>query len=254
MSKRRHKTTATEQPCGACGEPVLERYVCDGCMDRYHGHLARVPDVVRDLELEHARLAVKGGQISGRGSAEQPLPYVPAASAALDRLRNALATAVRALVLDQEPPADRIGAMVGWLVQREASIPLRPEGPDIVVELDGAMQRAAAVCDNPPERVLRGRCVCGEELRAPLGQAVVRCRGCGQSWSGEMLDDVRDAAVRDHLADWDELRAYAMGALRVPPQTLDSWKSRRKITPTASGLYRVADLIALDSQRKRKAG
>ena len=92
MSRRR-PAQATAMSCGVCGATVADVFVCAGCMDRYHGNLARVPDVMADLRIEHARLAVKGGGVSGRGSAEQPLPYVPAASDAMTELWTALTTA-----------------------------------------------------------------------------------------------------------------------------------------------------------------
>ena len=80
MSRRRPKQHAEPQTCGVCGAGVLAAFVCPHCMDRYHGHLAYVPYVMMDLRIEHARLAKKGTGVAGRGSAEQPLPYVQAAS------------------------------------------------------------------------------------------------------------------------------------------------------------------------------
>lgn len=257
MSKRRPKqTTATDRPCGVCGRPVAAAFVCRDCTDQYHGDLARVPGAVHQLEIERARLAVKGDAISGRGAAETPLPYVAAASAALDRLRTALVNACRAIALDDPDhmPGDTFPAMCEWLADREASVPLRPEGPDIVAELDAALASAYRVCDIPPEKVLRGRCYCGTELRAPRAVPLVRCPGCGHHWRGEDLDDAIDAAVRGHLAPWDELEGYATVTLGVPRSTVDNWHRRGHLKPAIDGgdLYRVADLLDLDERRRAR--
>ena len=260
MSRRRPKQHAEPQACGVCGAGILAAFVCAGCMDRYHGNLARVPDVMADLRIEHARLAVKGSGVTGRGSAEPPLPYVPAASDAMTGLWAALTTACRILALgqsDQMPDAG-ILPVCAWLAEREDAIPLRAEGPDIVAELDAAMGRALHVCDNPPEKVLRGKCFCGTELLSPRGAPVVRCNGCGHQWRGEQLDEALQAHIVDKLAHWAELEGYGHGALRIPRGTLDSWRRRGKLRPLSRSrggepLYRVGDMLNLDEQRKTRA-
>ena len=257
MSRRRPKQHDEPQTCGVCGAMVTAVFVCAGCMDRYHGHLARVPDVIADLRIEHARLAVKGGGVSGRGTAEPPLPYVPAASDAMTELWTALTTACRIIALgqaDQMPDAG-ILPVCAWLAEREAAIPLRAEGPDIVAELDKAMGRALRVCDSPPEKVLRGKCFCGTELLSARGAAVVSCRGCGHQWRGEQLDEALEAHIADRLTPWPELEGYGHGVLRIPRGTLDSWRRRDKLRPVSRNLdgeplYRVGDMLNLDEQRR----
>lgn len=234
-----------------CGTPTADAYVCQACMDRYHGQLATVPSVVRELELEHARLARKRppGGLSGHAWAQTQTPYCEAASAAYSALRTALVTACRALTItdSDDLPDDTIDAITSWLVRYEDAIPLRPEGPDIVADLDAAMTHAWRVIDNPPERVLRGRCVCDTELRAPRTARLVRCPGCGTSWDGDMLDQLRDNAVRDHLATWSELEAYATKTLGIARRTVRSWRDRGRIA-SIGGRYRVGDLITLAQQ------
>ena len=257
MSTRR-PAQATAMSCGVCGAMVTAAFVCAGCMDRYHGHLARVPDVMADLRIEHARLAVKGGGgVSGRGSAEQPLPYVPAASDAMTELWAALTTACRTLTLGTSDPAPNAGILpvCAWLAEREADIPLRAEGPNIVTELDAAMDQALRVCDNPPEKVLRGRCFCGTELLSARGAAEVRCHRCGHQWSGEQLDEALNAHIVEKLAPWAELEGYGHGALHIPRGTLDSWRRRDKLRPVSHSLdgeplYRVGDMLNLDERRR----
>ena len=258
MSRRRPKQQHAEpQTCGVCGAGVHAAFVCPHCMDRYHGHLAYVPYVLEDLRIEHARLAKKGVGVTGRGSAEQPLPYVQAASDAMTALRAALTTACRTLAAGQTGPAPDAGVlpMCAWLAEHEAAIPLREEGPNIVADLDAAMGRALHVCDNPPEKVLRGKCYCGAELLSPRGAPVVRCHGCGHQWRGEQLDEALVAHIVDKLAPWPELEGYGHGALRIPRGTLDSWRRRRKLTPVSHGLdgeplYRVGDMLNLDERRR----
>ena len=258
MSKRRPKHHATEQPCGVCDRPVLAAFVCRDCMDRYHGHLAAVPDLDAELRIEHTRRAVKGSGVSGRGAAEQPLAWVEAASRAMTELHDALVAACRVLALEQPLPVQHVTAVCAWLAEREGSIPLRPEGPTIVADLDAAMQQGWKVCDNPPEKALRGRCACGEELRSAPGAAVVRCPSCGHQWRGEEVDEATQAHIVEHLASWDELAGFAYGHLRVPRGTLDSWQRRGRLRPASSGmdgeaLYRVGDLLNLDEQRRTRA-
>ena len=260
MSKRRPAKQQPATHCGVCTAPVHAAFVCARCMDRYHGHLAAVPDLDAELRIEHTRRAVKGSGVTGRGAAEQPLAWVESASRAMTELHNALVTACRVLALDQPLPVQHVTAVCAWLAEREGSIPLRPEGPDIVAELDAAMQRGWRVCDNPPERVLRGKCSCDTELHAPRHAPVVTCPNpdCGHQWHGEAVDEATRAHIVDHLAPWDEVERYAHKHLQVPRGTLDSWQRRGRIRPVSSGLdgealYRVGDLLNLDEQRRGRA-
>lgn len=253
MSRRRPAQT-TAMSCGVCGATVADVYVCTDCLDRYHGHLARVPSVVADLRIEHTRQAVKGGQISGRGTGEQPLPYVPAASEAMTNLYTALVTACRALVLDGDLPAPGVASVCAWLAAREASIPLRAEGPDIVAELDRCMARAMRVCDNPPEKVYIGNCpTCAaanpdaEPVRmyAARGAVVHHCTQCQSPWMvAESL-----ARLEQELADYRLTFAeveLATGG-RIKADRVRKWSERGHLERTAAGV-RFGDVLGVEAR------
>ena len=254
MSKRRPAKQDTVLACGVCGRDAIGAFVCRDCMDGYHGTLAGVPDLARELRIERSRLAVKGGSNEGRRSAQTALAYVVAAANALDALRAALVTSCRVLALDQPLPADRISAMCAWLATREASIPLRPEGPDIVAELHKAVKRGMRVIDNPPDKVLRGKCHCLTELYAERAAQTVTCPGCGFTHRGDDVDAHTEKALRDSLADWEQLRQYGLRYLGIPRSTLDGWHTDGKLAPATVGgsRYRVADLMDLDVRRRAR--
>ena len=256
MSRRRPKQHAEPQACGVCGAGVHAVFVCADCMDRYHGNLARVPDVMADLRIEHARLAVKGGGVSGRGSAEPPLPYVPAASDAMTALWTALTTACRIIALgqtDQLPPAG-ILPVCAWLAEREASIPLRAEGPDIVAELDTAMGRALRVCDNPPEKVYIGNCqTCrsldpdAEPVRMYANRHAVthHCRKCGSPWLvAESLERL-EQELSDYRLTYAEVEVATGG--RVSADRVRKWVDRGHLERTGAGV-RFGDVLGVEAR------
>ena len=258
MSKRRPAHTPTARTCDACrAKPAYDAFVCRDCMDTYHGDLAKTPAMAEDLHVEITRQSRKSsGPSAATGSEERALPYDPAASQALDRLRFELVTACLAVTLGQRDklPADTIGAMCDWLTRHEASVALRQEGGDIVRGLSAALKRASRIIDSPPERRYIGRCVCtdraGEPTRlyAITGEAVHRCP-CGTGW-----------IVADRMAQLEEdLRDYRMTpaevelatAGRVKADRVRKWQERGQISGRR-GKYRLGDVLATESRLARK--
>jgi hypothetical protein len=227
-------------------------------MDAYHGHLAAIPEIIDDLEVELTRQSRKTTGPGGRHH-DQPIPFGVAASDLLHELRTTLVTSCRALALMPEDlPDDTVPAMLAWLVRAETSIPLRVEGPDVTAEVAGWVRRARRLCDTPAERKFIGRCHCYAELYATDGQALVKCRDCNGEYH---VDDVK-AVTADMLADGlasklgtisEICAALAVVGYARPRATVRSWVERGRLprhgTTPAGHLYRYADAIDLAAPR-----
>lgn len=238
----------TEPRCQVCTQPTRDAlYVCDDCLDTLHGQLHGLPDLERELDVEITRQSVK---TSGGASAEEPLAFNLAASQALDAIRLELATACRALALTPDQlPAGTVGAMSEWLIRYEQSIPLRPEGPDILRGIGQTHRRAMAVIDSPPERIYVGKCHCDTDMYAQRDAEVHVCRNpeCRLEWSISELVDYRNQLARDHLMPLADI-ALLVG---IPKGTLKRWAyherrmHRMGTDLNGQALYRYGDALAL---------
>lgn len=250
--------------CTACRtHPAHDATVCQRCVDVLHGHLHAIPDLVRDLNLEIAKQVRRSlGPATVTVGHERPLPYNPAAASALDTLRFALVAACLSVAGGQRDrlPVDTIGAMCGWLLRYEQSVPLREDGGDIVTGIDGAVKRARRIVDNPPERRYIGNCTCtddtGERRRmyARMGEPVYECRDCGSEWGvAESLERL-EAELSDYGLTHKELETLMP---KLPRTTLASWITRKQLVPqgtTAAGepAYRYGDVLALNARREAR--
>lgn len=244
--------------CTACRDnPVTDAFVCTPCADEYHGLLAEAPHIAAELAVEVAKLSRKGRQPSGHVKrTEQPLPYSPHASAALDRLRSELVSAVRIVALGDATayPADTVPAMAEWLTRMEGAVMLRPEGGEIITGLAAAIRRGRAIIDTPPERRFVGDCPCGDaedrsRLLAIVGREYVRCPRCGTTYRvAECIAQLEDA-MRDRLVTPKEVELVTSG--RIKWARVRQWISRGLIAQHPDNRVRFGD--ALD-RAERRAG
>ena len=244
--------------CTACHDhPVTDTFVCQPCGDEFHGHLAEAPHIAEELAVEVAKLSRKGRQPSGHvRRTEQPLPYSPHASAALDRLRSELVAAVRIVALGDASayPADTVPAMAAWLTRMEGAVVLRPEGGDIVNGLADAIKAGRRIIDNPPERRFVGDCPCGDagdrsRLLAEVGREFVKCRRCGTTYRVDECVAQLEDAMRDRLVTPKEVEMVTSG--RIKWARVRQWISRGLIAQHPDNRVRFGD--ALD-RAERKAG
>ena len=245
----KHRPSLPDQPCQVCGRPAPgDVFVCAGCMDVYHGHLAAIPEIIADLEVELTRQSRKTAGPGGRHH-EQPIPFGVAASDLLHELRTTLATSCRALALMPEDlPDDTVPAMLAWLVRAETSIPLRGEGPDITAEVAGWVRRARRLCDTPAERRLVGYCPCSDPmipLRATSHQEFTRCEACETAWRVTERQDQLNEDMRDQLVTVREIA----GLLRIPESRVGNWVTRGRLVRQGTlgrcALHRFGDALAL---------
>lgn len=250
--------------CTACHlHPVHDTFVCQGCADDYHGNLAVAPMIAAELVVEVAKMSRKGRTPSGHvRRTEQPLIFDPQASAALDKLRGELVSAVRIVALDDQAamPVDTVSAMCHWLTRMEQAVALRPEGGDIVTGLADAIGKGRRIIDIPPEKRFVGDCPCGSptdpsRLLAVVGSEYVTCRRCGTGYRvAECIGQLEDA-MRDHLVTRPELERL----LKVPPSTLHAWISRdQRLLSSGTDregkpLYRYGDALNLNEIRKARS-
>lgn len=245
--------------CTACRDnPVTDTFVCTPCADEYHGLLAEAPHIAAELAVEVAKLSRKGRQPSGHVKrTEQPLPYSPHASAALDRLRSELVGAVRIVALGDATayPADTVPAMAEWLTRMEAAVMLRPEGGEIITGLADAIRRGRVIIDTPPERRFVGDCPCGDaedrsRLLAVVGREYVRCPRCGTSYRvAECIAQLEDA-MRDRWVTAAEVQTATVG--RIKRDRVDKWVARGQIERDGEGRVRFGDACDLADEWDRE--
>ena len=255
--------------CTACHDyPVTDTFVCQGCMDTLHGHIAELPMLARELAVDIAKLGRKGdGQPHGAGGVERPLIFDPHAARILDDLKAALVGAVRVVALEQPDglPRNSVASMCAWLARREASIALRPEGGDICADIERARKQARRTIDLRPERVYIGDCDCAPSVGlyairshpdprdGQRAERVHRCRECGHEWMVEQ----RLAELREECLDVLVTRAEVVGLTRAPRTTVASWIERGRLvvgSVDADGVerYRYGDALALDEVRRAR--
>lgn len=262
----------TETLCRACHDrPTNHAYICRDCADQLHGDLATIPTLAHQLELEATRQARKGHGIGIKArSAETPLPYNPAATNALNRLRHELVQACLEVNLDQRDglPPDITPAMAIWLAHHETSIGQREQGGEICRGIRAAIRNGQRIIDNPPERRYIGECVCEDNrghptrLYARMGEPTYECPTCRQTW----IVAERFAQLEADLADYGLTHREIETLMpHVPRSTLARWihgdakrGQRPKLAPlgtTATGeaTYRYGDVLALDARRRSAA-
>lgn len=254
MSRRRPAKQQIVMACGVCGADAIEAYVCPACLATYRQQLAGALSLARNLRLEQTRQTAKGSAVTGRGSAEQPLPYVEPASRALDALKAVLASACRTLALDQPLPPDFIGPMAAWLLLIADSVALRPEGPDIVAELMRATKRGLRICDSPPEKVYIGNCQACRILNptaepprmyARRGDLVHACHQCGAEWAVEESLERLEQELADYRLTFAEVEVATGG--RVKADRVRKWVERGHLGRTSAGV-RFGDVLGVEAR------
>ena len=247
MSRRRqrvqHRPLVSEQFCEVCQRPSPDGVlVCSGCMDVFHGQVARLLRLFADLEVEYLRQSVK--TIGGQGHFEAPLMFGAAASELIAEGRRLLAGHCLGIARPWEEPPGRdapIGAFAAFLAGHERAVPTHRAGPLLVADLDAFTDRANSLCDLPPDRRYVGDCVCGEKLWA--SEPVVTCR-CGQAWDAEIRQAQMEQNLRDTLLTLAEVEVATGG--RIKAKTVQKWIERKRLRRNRRGRVRFGDVLGLE--------
>ncbi len=254
----------------ACGRPVQDATICQGCSTRLERALDDIPALVQDLEVTRSRQSRTGGQGIGivvRG-AERPLPWDQRASEATAVLRSTLIGWVR-VVLDGGAARPRmlagqewrIAVMARFLLAHHERLRQHPDAVAAVDEITHAVDNARHVTDRAPDRVYAGPCreeygpegdvgerCCTAHLYATNLRAV-QCPNCKavhdvsprQAWLLAMAQDQLETAT--NLS-----QALSRLGESVTPERVRKWAQRGRVLPHGQNgrghpLYRVGDVL-----------
>ncbi len=253
----------------ACGRPVQDATICQGCSDRLERALGDVPALVQDLEVTRFRQSRTGGQGIGivvRG-AERPLPWDQRASEATDVLRSTLVGWVRIALEEAHPrpasPRDGLADMARFLLALMPWFRQHAAADQAVDEVTHAVENAQRVTDRAPDRVYAGPCreeygpedergerCCTAHLYATNPRAV-QCPNCKavhdvpprQAWLLAMAQDQLETAT--NLS-----QALSRLGESVTPERVRKWAQRGRVLPHGHNerghpLYRVGDVLEL---------
>lgn len=233
--------------CTACNDYPADgdTYLCQRCADDFHAHVAELPDLARELEVELTRQTQKGDRQQGRSN-ESNLPFSFAASDLLHELRFWLVTTIEALTPRDVRLDGSWEALCATLALREHWLALFPTAGDAVRSLADFRRRALRLIDSDPERVWIGDCDCGSPRRPIRGQRLWTCPNCDATWDVQEVIEYRDEVARDQLLTTDEIKLLC----GVPKSTIRSWAKRRRIASgginrDGANLYRYGDVLDL---------
>ncbi len=261
----------------ACGRPVQDAIICQGCSDRLERALGDIPALVHDLEITRSRQSRTGGQGIGivvRG-AERPLPWDQRAAEATDVLRSTLVGWVRVALNEAHPrpataPLGLLPHMARFLLALMPWLRQHPTADQAVDELTHAVSNAQHVIDRAPDRVYAGPCreewdaeseggrgafCCTASLYARPGHGVVLCPNCPAEHDVGARRDWLLAMAEDQLATATHLSA-ALSRLGyvLAPGTIRAWASKGRLVAHGTNerghpLYRVGDVRELTVQQ-----
>ncbi len=256
----------------ACGRPVQDATICQGCSGRLERALGDIPALVHDLEITRSRQSRTGGQgivIVVRG-AERPLPWDQRASEVTSLLRDTLSSWVQ-VVLDGGAArprmlagqSSRIAVMARFLLAHHERLRQHPDAADAVDEIGHAVDQARRVTDRSPDRVYAGPCreewdaeaegergafCCTASLYARAAHGVVICTNCNAAHDVLVRRDWLFAVAEDQLATATLLAgAFSRLGRPVKSATLRKWVERGKLAAHGHNerghpLYRVGDV------------
>lgn len=247
-------------PCGCCGRPVADGFVCPAdsfrldeaiqSISAYHG-------LAWALEITLTRQD-RFGTRNGSRSAEKPVPFNHKASTASGRLLSVLrywANRVARETGDNRPPSD-LAPLATWLRPKVGWLRYHEEGARAHTTILDAVADVRRVIDRPPDLVYAGPCgatpedadeECLEDLYAFPGASYVSCR-CGTVWDVQERRRWLLDAAEDQLATTKEIsRALTQYAFTVTESMIRNYEHRgliaRRGTKGRATLFRIGDVL-----------
>jgi hypothetical protein len=191
-----------EQRC-ACGQPVTDRYLCEGCEIRLHNNLTELVELNSELHTALTRM-VRMTERAERGrSFEKPLMFNQKAAETIRLIRSTLVDWVRVLHKDTGtalPQRATVTSLVGWLdAQLPGVVAHREDSRILEDEIKHLRDEAQRTVDLPANRTTYQVGPCPEDLEtgpcAGLVWAVIprdethrprmECRSCKTAWFTE---------------------------------------------------------------------
>jgi hypothetical protein len=156
---------------------------------------------------------------------------------------------------EQSPPEHPLRMLAAWLAERAQLnwLRYRPEGEELLRGITAACRQIESIVDRPVERVIVGRCPCGEYLYARAGAATVTCTGCGTHYDVAATRDRMRESLADSLFTGAEIATLAtylgyQGRREATRNRIKVWASRGLVTPhgeyAGAPAYRFGEVMA----------
>lgn len=248
-------------PCGRCGRPVPDAFVCASCsfkVDEALSSIGAYQGLAWDLTATLTRQDRIGDRNSGSRSAEKPLPFKENASDASQRLLTVLRYWANRIVQETgaDPAPANLAPLAVWLRPRVGWLRHHQDGAKAFGAILDAVHEARRVIDRPPDLMYAGPCgaaledgECVENLYAFPGAAYVTCRGCDTSWDVHERRTWLLTGLDDYLANSQQM-ARLMGYLgvTVPDSTIRYYAHKGRIAAHGKDdrsrpLYRLGDVV-----------
>lgn len=295
-----------------CGKPVDGAFICTPCTKALEIALGNISAYWTDIDTVKGR-HTRYGDPNGGQSFEKPLlmdarfaglewvhiideatgnttpqPRIPAGTALVDAVKNAIGTWTRT-VMEARPaisgpthpaclhlscstarrskwPTDTVTGCCRYLLGHVDWIRTREYAPDLLDELDHLEEQLKHLIDRPPDKWFAGPCDgCERDLYAKQGAALVTCRECDRDYDVAVRRTWLLEQAHDKLFTAAELaRAVSwLGSEPLTGERVRKWAQRGRIVHrghvTVRGreipTYLLADAAALLAEDSRpKAG
>lgn len=248
----------SENRC-VCGQPITDRYLCQGCEIRLHNNLTELVDLNHELHTALTRMVRMSERGEGGRSAEKPLVFNQRAAETIRLIRTSLVSWVRELHEDTATPLPQqaaVQAMVEWLVPLLPEVAAhREDARELSDEIRHLARKAHGVVDLQPRQFALGPCPetpvegerCPGRVRVfiPVEDdrpARVSCRTCRAEWTGEQwprlyariseVDTTPDPVLGIEDCAW---------VLGVGLSTIRRWLRLKLLTPARPRYVKLSD-------------
>lgn len=250
------------QPRG-CHNDAEDYPLCFECVKLLGSLVKSLKEYADELETQITRQD-RGAPTVGGGSGEPKLAYDHDASQARDGLEIILAHWFAAST-DPEAHAKlqghtqerRIDILLAWFRHHCVYLGRSAGGPEILADLDQALNQAQRAVDRKNTKVWIGNCGCGKPVMAfPKQQATVQCE-CGAEYDPQ--GSRRDLRVLGGQQVVTIRQAQKLGEVwgrKINPSTVRSWHRRQQLECQGDCVeeghihtYLMSDLLTLHKEK-----
>lgn len=240
-----------------CGSPSPDGWhLCREHADRLLDDLARIPETLRELDVEITMQAEKGRSVGG-GSGEPSLGLDLGAAHLAYRIKTLRASIMFPLRGDWTPAtAHQVAHLRLSEVTRREGV-----GKD-AAQLHRVLIQAHRKIDVRPEVEQLGHCEDGGALLAPKGNEYAVCRKCGKAYPVDFLREQRSIRLMGslkgrYMSGQQIADALSIMGFNVSQQVVSKWGRAGKLTASTEVVstggrpakkYLVEDAVKLASE------
>lgn len=246
--------------CPVTGETLRgDRYVSTTACDRLHDVATTLPTLMAAVTAAKHGLR-RGAPAASTGYSSRPPARLDIIHAAATHETTITRWAERAAIAAGIPrPAHHDWDAAADALRAAASRPGDAALADLIPDVLTAARALTALADLPPAHRFYGRCltdvdgtVCDSPIYAPPDAAWARCPACRTLWElAPLLTAHLQAAADWAVTPTEGARLLTAAGHPTKPATIRLWKHRGRIAADADGRYRVGDLLAAATSRRR---